>query len=402
MTLWTPANDTSGRLYAWWDINDASSLTDVGGGVISQINDKSGNSRHWSQSTSAKRGTRTATNASFNNLGTLAVPSAGGYTALSGNITAPEGIEWSSDGTDFTAGVAIGLTAGVAVVVGASFSPTTFPSNGIHGVHWATGTSYGGTANDATLIYLNGNSLSTSNFGGTASTATAGAVFAAARVKSGGSGTYGRFLNEDATLLNRQSDWARPGDMDLGEMILLTGTVSTALRQLYEGYLAWKWGLQASLPGGHPYASAAPTVADDQQAVQTLGDELYDDGTGDFPTLEVAQFVNAADIPALDALGIGCVDLDATGCTQMTKATSSARIPATSRSSPPTSSPRCRTASGSSGTSWRRSARRTTATSSSWRARSSSTPPTWRRSTRSASPGATRTRSTATTRSRRI
>ena len=29
-------------------------------------------------------------------------------------------------------------------------------------------------------------------------------------------------------------------------------------RQKLEGYLAWKWGLQASLPSDHPYKSAAP------------------------------------------------------------------------------------------------------------------------------------------------
>lgn len=31
-------------------------------------------------------------------------------------------------------------------------------------------------------------------------------------------------------------------------------------RQLLEGYMAWKWGMEGSLPSGHPYKSAAPTV----------------------------------------------------------------------------------------------------------------------------------------------
>jgi hypothetical protein len=30
-------------------------------------------------------------------------------------------------------------------------------------------------------------------------------------------------------------------------------------RQKIEGYLAWKWGIQASLPAAHPYRNAAPT-----------------------------------------------------------------------------------------------------------------------------------------------
>jgi len=55
------------------------------------------------------------------------------------------------------------------------------------------------------------------------------------------------------------------GDFDIGgqyqiyELILYNAYLDTTQRQKVEGYLAWKWGLQASLPGGHPYASAAPT-----------------------------------------------------------------------------------------------------------------------------------------------
>jgi hypothetical protein len=31
-------------------------------------------------------------------------------------------------------------------------------------------------------------------------------------------------------------------------------------RQLTEGYVAWRWGLQGSLPAGHPYENAAPAI----------------------------------------------------------------------------------------------------------------------------------------------
>lgn len=42
----------------------------------------------------------------------------------------------------------------------------------------------------------------------------------------------------------------------------IPGTGGTDLSTLEEGegYLAWKWGLQGSLPVGHPYKNAAPTV----------------------------------------------------------------------------------------------------------------------------------------------
>jgi hypothetical protein len=43
------------------------------------------------------------------------------------------------------------------------------------------------------------------------------------------------------------------------EVVVFNTTLGTSDRQLVEGYLAWKWGLQGSLPGGHPYKSVAPT-----------------------------------------------------------------------------------------------------------------------------------------------
>ena len=42
--------------------------------------------------------------------------------------------------------------------------------------------------------------------------------------------------------------------------VLIVEDVTTATRQKLEGYLAWKWGLEANLPIGHPYKSAAPTA----------------------------------------------------------------------------------------------------------------------------------------------
>mgnify|MGYP000429324134 CR=1 FL=1 len=44
------------------------------------------------------------------------------------------------------------------------------------------------------------------------------------------------------------------------EMIIFASSLSLINRQQVEGYLAWKWGLQANLPVGHTYKSAAPTT----------------------------------------------------------------------------------------------------------------------------------------------
>ena len=45
---------------------------------------------------------------------------------------------------------------------------------------------------------------------------------------------------------------------DIGEVVYVGATLSTEDRQKLEGYLAWKWGLVASLPSNHPYKTYPP------------------------------------------------------------------------------------------------------------------------------------------------
>ena len=46
----------------------------------------------------------------------------------------------------------------------------------------------------------------------------------------------------------------------ISEVLIYSATLPVADEAKVEGYLAWKWGIQASLPAGHPYKSAAPTT----------------------------------------------------------------------------------------------------------------------------------------------
>lgn len=51
--------------------------------------------------------------------------------------------------------------------------------------------------------------------------------------------------------------------IDIGEIIIYNNVLSTANRQKIEGYLAWKWGLEADLPADNPYANQVifqPTI----------------------------------------------------------------------------------------------------------------------------------------------
>ena len=49
------------------------------------------------------------------------------------------------------------------------------------------------------------------------------------------------------------SPLSQPWNGDAGEIIIYSSALPTAQRQTVEGYLAWKWGLQTSLPSPHPY-----------------------------------------------------------------------------------------------------------------------------------------------------
>ncbi len=42
------------------------------------------------------------------------------------------------------------------------------------------------------------------------------------------------------------------------EILIYNTNLSTSSREKIEGYLAWKWGIQISLPGSHPYYSGPP------------------------------------------------------------------------------------------------------------------------------------------------
>jgi len=53
-----------------------------------------------------------------------------------------------------------------------------------------------------------------------------------------------------------------PGNLrsisQFSEFLVFNSILSTAQRQQVEGYLAWKWGLQASLPSNHPFRNMVP------------------------------------------------------------------------------------------------------------------------------------------------
>ncbi len=71
---------------------------------------------------------------------------------------------------------------------------------------------------------------------------------------TGSLGTINYSLNTSSTLSITTANYIGP----LCEILFYNTNLSTTTRQFIEGYLAWKWGTQTSLPLAHPYKTAAP------------------------------------------------------------------------------------------------------------------------------------------------
>ena len=254
-TLWTPAEITTAL---WLDADDEDSFT-LDGSDIDQWDDKSGNDRHATPATATKP-TRTASG--INSMGSVVFGS-GTDPLLTSTFANPA----SADG--FT----------LAMVLRRDGQPVNF-SNPI---------TKGAVNAEWSLIWANtaqGNiSYWRSNLAGGNTVATASSTLVDAtdylwscRMSNtdiaeyrwgtiiggpGAAGTNRPPAGTTALTIGSSPDGTYANNRFQGtiaEIVLVHADVTTATRQLLEGYLAWKWGLEGSLPGGHPYESAAPTV----------------------------------------------------------------------------------------------------------------------------------------------
>lgn len=239
--LWTPRELTTAL---WLDADSPSSIT-LNGATVSQWNDLSGNGRHATQATAANQPTYTAS--AINSKPAL-----------------------TFDGGDFMSGLWAGATASEATIVAvgtygssaatqAIASVGTPATNSGFGIGWNTSgvifTAFLWSVNEATysgfvatpLIQVGVLSPSsiTQSFNGYTSAVAIGVV--------PGVGTSYQVGGINGTLL--LSNGSR-----VSEVVILSSAASTDNRQKLEGYLAWKWGTEASLPVSHPYYSAPPLV----------------------------------------------------------------------------------------------------------------------------------------------
>ena len=233
--LWRP-DELGTDLALWLDAEDTASIT-LNGSDVSQWDDKSGNNRHASQATAVSQPAYDAT-------GMLGKPAVDWGTVANSKVLthaisgyAPQryfGVaEW--DGPDpfnnfaglVTHGPVAGIVTADRIMVNTS------------------GTGWFG----ALLYYLNG--------GAASSTAlpTISSPFVFATNFGPQAGRTGLFVGNDV-----QPPLGRSWLGKISEIIAINFVPTTQERQRLEGYLAWKWGLEANLPVDHPYKTTPPTV----------------------------------------------------------------------------------------------------------------------------------------------
>lgn len=109
-------------------------------------------------------------------------------------------------------------------------------------------------------LFINGTSF--------ASVATDGAMRPASDLDNHTSNIGDWYDNSNPNLSNN----ANKGNASVGEMVFYnTDLTPSSNYQTVEGFLAWKWGLQGSLPGGHPYKNSAPTYSGQPWAPRITG-----------------------------------------------------------------------------------------------------------------------------------
>jgi hypothetical protein len=251
--LWTPAQLSPA---VWLDASDSATVQ-VSGSAVTQWSDKSGNNRHYTQTTSTNRPTyETAVRNGLNAIriinGTTTTQFLESSISFSGTqislfsvhsntSTALTATSYSrplafaaATGQDFNSVDGLLFTYGVAGGIALYRNNSAIATTGAINNQWCS--VCGERNGTAGRVSLNGNTFVT----GTTSSANQGI-------------TRARIGNDFIAGDSGMDGW-------VAEKVIVFGALSDADWQRLQGYAAHKWDMTASLPAGHPYKSAAPTA----------------------------------------------------------------------------------------------------------------------------------------------
>lgn len=238
--LWIPT-DLGATLVQWMDGADGATITTVSGNV-SAWSDKSGKGNNASQATAGSRPALTAN--ALNSLSALTF--AGGIKTLT---------HASILTSDYTATYMLKPTE--SGVNGVYYQHAGDVADGNLGLYAEASVIAGGFGNFSQGGNLNASAEFPSSLVWKTQVHQPAKLF-----KDGTEVTYSAF-NTPApggalTAIGGEPTFFFVGQ--LAEAVICDTVLIDANRQKVEGYLAWKWGLAANLPSGHPYKSGPPTV----------------------------------------------------------------------------------------------------------------------------------------------
>lgn len=224
---WTPDVLTKAL---WLDMSDATTISTSGSNIL-QINDKSGNSRHATQSDASKQPTYTI----------------GGVNSLNC---------MTSNGSQFVA-LASSLSVQCFVIVTQFSDPTSGAYQFIVGDSSAY--NFHGTG----YINLLDPTYTAAAVSGGEGWINGTAVAPLSMTKQSAVSLYTFNTTANVQISQFSADRNIPGRGIIGnicEILAFTTNLTTTDRQKLEGYLAHKWGFAPSLPSGHPYKDFPPPL----------------------------------------------------------------------------------------------------------------------------------------------
>ncbi|CAB4200295.1 hypothetical protein UFOVP1355_38 [uncultured Caudovirales phage] len=245
--LWQPSQIATDL---WLDAEDTSTIT-LNGSTVSQWNDKSGNNRNAVQATAVNQPTYNTTGLN----GKPALDTSAGSRAMRSSFGSTITVDAINVFVVFKA---------TAIVGGAQLFDVRNSANGLPLFDDSASTGFGARVrNDSSVLtgltsfgsnttnnnlssYSFQNGLIENRLNGVGRTASASGSVTCDRI-----GIFGSGISAPS---------ATSAQAVLGEMVVVLSTVSATDTQRVEGYLAWKWGLEANLPVDHPYKNAPPTA----------------------------------------------------------------------------------------------------------------------------------------------
>ncbi len=237
----------------WFDADDASTITESGG-VISQVNDKSGNANHASQSSSGSRPTVVAS--AQNGMAGISFDGSNDFLEFDN----PAGVRANNAKTIYALWVGQSGVGLYDFTIATRYLSSTDLSRGyIARAESSVGLAYDHTGNGQARAgtYTDGSTAfarwTTGANGATPGFELNGTVLTLA------ANTLGTALTEtspDRTTIGQQGGGY--GGFYLLELVGVTGNPGTAVHDQMAGYFAHRWGLTANLPSGHPYKTTPP------------------------------------------------------------------------------------------------------------------------------------------------